>query len=210
MWSFSKAGVGRSAVRPHPATESRLPTAAFRHVTVLCAALLALPLAGCLQPLYAPGGGIGLDASPLAIEMQAIAVDEIPQRLGHYVRNDLIFGLNGTGSQPPPRYRLMVVLRERVQTPILDTVTGRATSATVIVDAEYRLVTLPDEVEVTKGIAFNIASYDRFSNRFSNVRAARDAEIRSARVIAESIRTRIATVLAARLSAVPPPVVSRY
>jgi LPS-assembly lipoprotein len=28
-----------------------------------------------------------------------------------------------------------------VQTPILDTVTGRATSATVIVDAEYRLVT---------------------------------------------------------------------
>lgn len=210
MWSFSKAAVGRSAVRPHPATESRLPTAAFRHVTVLCVALLALPLAGCLQPLYAPGGGIGLDASPLAIEMQAIAVDEIPQRLGHYVRNDLIFGLNGTGSQPPPRYRLMVVLRERVQTPILDTVTGRATSATVIVDAEYRLVTLPDEVEVTKGIAFNIASYDRFSNRFSNVRAARDAEIRSARVIAESIRTRIATVLAARLSAVPPPVVSRY
>ncbi|MGJ0504826.1 MAG: hypothetical protein ACR65X_14010 [Methylocystis sp.] len=210
MWSFSKAAVGRSAVRPHPATESRLPTAAFRHVTVLCAALLALPLAGCLQPLYAPGGGIGLDASPLAIEMQAIAVDEIPQRLGHYVRNDLIFGLNGTGSQPPPRYRLMVVLRERVQTPILDTVTGRATSATVIVDAEYRLVTLPDEVEVTKGIAFNIASYDRFSNRFSNVRAARDSEIRSARVIAESIRTRIATVLAARLSAVPPPVVSRY
>ncbi len=79
----------------------------------------------------------------------------------------------------------MVVLRERVQTPILDTVTGRATSATVIVDAEYRLVTIPDEVEVTKGIAFNVASYDRFSNRFSNVRAARDAEIRNARVIAE-------------------------
>ena len=210
MWSFSKAAVGRSAVGPHPTNEGRLPTAAFRHVTVLCAALLALPLAGCLQPLYAPGGGIGLDSSPLAVEMQAIAVDEIPQRLGHYVRNDLIFGLNGTGSQPPPRYRLMVVLRERVQTPILDTVTGRATSATVIVDAEYRLVTLPDEVEVTKGIAFNIASYDRFSNRFSNVRAARDSEIRSARVIAESIRTRIATVLAARLSAVPPPVVSRY
>jgi LPS-assembly lipoprotein len=210
MWSFSKAAGVRSAVGPHPTTEGRLRTAAFRHVTVLCAALLALPLAGCLQPLYAPGGGIGLDASPLALEMQAIAVDEIPQRLGHYVRNELIFGLNGTGSQPPPRYRLMVVLRERVQTPILDTVTGRATSATVIVDAEYRLVTLPGEVEVTKGIAFNIASYDRFSNRFSNVRAARDAEIRNARVIAESIRTRIATVLAARLSDVPPPVVSRY
>ena len=206
MWSFSKAAVERSGAGPRPATEGRLPTAAFRHVTVLCAALLALPLAGCIQPLYAPAG-MGLDSSPLAAELQAIAVDEIPLQLGHYVRNDLIFGLNGTGSHPPPRYRLMVVLRERVQTPILDTVTGRATSATVIVDAEYRLVTWPENVEVTKGIAFNVASYDRFSNRFSNVRAARDAEIRNARVIAESIRTRIATVLAARLASVPPPVV---
>ena len=208
MWSFSKAAVRKSAVGGRPTADCRPPTAFFRHVTVLCVALIVLPLAGCLQPLYAPVAP-GIDASPLAAELQSIAVDEIPLQLGHYVRNELIFGLNGTGSQPPPRYRLMVVLRERVQTPILDTVTGRATSATVIVDAEYRLITIPDEVELTKGIAFNIASYDRFSNRFSNVRAARDAELRNARVIAESIRTRIATVMAARLSAVPPPVV-RY
>lgn len=205
MWSFSKAADGKSAVGGRPTADCRSPTAFLRHVTVLCMALIALPLAGCLQPLYAPVAP-GIDASPLAAELQSIAADEIPLQLGHYVRNELIFGLNGTGSQPPPRYRLSVVLRERVQTPILDTVTGRATSATVIVDAEYRLITIPGEVEVTKGIAFNIASYDRFSNRFSNVRAARDAEIRDARVIAESIRTRIATVMAARLSSGPPPV----
>ncbi|MGD9544030.1 MAG: LPS assembly lipoprotein LptE [Methylocystis sp.] len=205
MWSFRKAALGRSTGASRSAADRRRPAASFRRAAVLCGTLLALPLAGCLQPLYAPAG-IGFDSSPLAAELQAIAVDEIPQRSGHYVRNDLIFGLNGTGSQPPPRYRLMVVLRERVQTPILDTVTGRATSATVIVDAEYRLVTLPEEVEITKGVAFNVASYDRFSNRFSNVRAARDAEIRNARVIADSIRTRIATVLAARLASGPPPV----
>lgn len=157
----------------------------------------ALPLAGCIEPLYAPSIG-AIDASPLASELQAISVDEIPQRLGHYVRNELIFGFNGTGSSPTPRYRLMVNLRERVQTPILDTVTGRATSATVIVDADYRLVTLPGENEVTKGIATGIASYDRFSNRFANVRAARDAEIRDAKLIADSIRTRVATALATR------------
>jgi len=211
MWSSSKSAVGRwpvgrSALGVRPTANCRLPTALRRRPALLCLALLALPLAGCLQPLYAPAG-FGLDSSPLAAELQAIEVDEIPLRLGHYVRNELIFGLNGTGSHPPPRYRLMVTLRERVQTPILDTVTGRATSATVIVDAEYRLVTVPQEVELTKGIAFNIASYDRFSNRFSNVRAARDAEIRNARVIAESIRTRVATVMAARMGPVPPPVV---
>lgn len=206
MWSSSKAAVGGSAVVGRPTADRRLPTAQSRHVALLCVALLGLPLAGCLQPLYAPAG-VGFDSAPLAAELQSIQVDEIPQRLGHYVRNELIFGLNGTGSQPPPRYRLMVTLRERVQTPILDTVTGRATSATVIVDAEYRLVTVPQEIELTKGVAFNVASYDRFSNRFSNVRAARDAEIRNARVIAESIRTRVATVMAARLSSAPPPVV---
>ncbi len=185
MWSFETA---RRTAKDFLRTRLLLVLASFS---------MAFPLAGCIEPLYGPVGA-GIDASPLATELQAIAVDEIPQRLGHYVRNDLIFAFNGTGSQPTPRYRLMVNLRERVQTPILDTVTGRATSATVIVDADYRLVTLPENVEVTKGVAFGIASYDRFSNRFTNVRAARDAEIRDARVIADSIRTRVATALAAR------------
>lgn len=156
----------------------------------------ALPLAGCIEPMYGATGGF--DSSPLAAELQAIEVDEIPNRMGHYVRNELIFGFNGTGSTVQPRYRLSVNLRERVQTPILDTVTGRATSATVIVVAEYRLVTVPGGAEVLKGVANGVASYDRFSNRFSNVRAARDAEIRDAKVIAELIRTRVSTELATR------------
>jgi LPS-assembly lipoprotein len=176
MWSFD-AGLRRF----------------FGAILALCA---ALPLAGCIEPMY--GGGAGFDSSPLAAELQAISIDEIPGRIGHYVRNELIFGFNGTGSTVAPRYRLTVTLRERVQTPILDTVTGRATSATVIVDADYRLVSLPDNVVVTKGVAFNTASYDRFSSRFANVRAARDAEIRNARVVADSIRTRVSTELAVR------------
>ncbi len=171
----------------------------LRGLRFLCALTVlasALPLAGCIEPLYGVNGG--LDNSPLASELQAIEVDEIPGRIGHYVRNELIYGFNGTGSTVQPRYRLSVTLRERVQTPILDTVTGRATSATVIADADYRLVTWPQNVEVTRGTAFNIVSYDRFSNRFANVRAARDAEIRDAKVIADSIRTRVATEMATR------------
>jgi LPS-assembly lipoprotein len=164
-----------------------------RRVRTALAAALAILLSACtVRPLYGP---LGTDA-PLAAELQAVAVDPIPDRLGHYVRNELIFALNGTGSQVPPRYRLAVALKERVQTPILDTVTGRATSATVIVDAEYRLVSLADEQVLTSGVATGVASYDRFSNRLANVRAARDGEIRDAKVIADQIRTRVATVLA--------------
>jgi LPS-assembly lipoprotein len=164
-----------------------------RSGALLCVAL-ALSLSACngVRPLYGP---IGSDA-PLAAELQAVEVAPIPDRAGHYVRNELIFAFNGTGSQVSPRYRLLVELKERVQTPILDTVTGRATSATVIVDAAYRLITIADEKIITEGVAFGVASYDRFSNRLANVRAARDSEIKDAKVIADQIRTRVATVLA--------------
>ncbi len=161
-----------------------------RLLAAALAGVTALTLAGCIEPLYGPL------ASGVAGELQAIEVAPIPERLGHYVRNELIFGFNGTGSQVTPRYRLSVSLKERVQTPILDTVILRATSAAVIVDAEYSLVSLPDNRQVTKGVAFGVASYDRFSNRLANVRAARDGEIRDATVIADQIRTRVSTTLA--------------
>lgn len=162
-----------------------------RSSALLCAALF---LSACneIRPLYGPIGA----GAPLAAELQAVDVAPIPERAGHYVRNELIFAFNGTGSEVAPRYRLFVELKERVQTPILDTVTGRATSATVIIDADYRLVSIADERVITQGVAFGVASYDRFSNRLANVRAARDSEIRDAKVIADQIRTRVATVLA--------------
>jgi len=152
-------------------------------------------LSGCnVGPMYGP-----LALNPALVgDLQAIDVAPIPDRLGHYVRNELIFDFNGTGATVAPRYRLFVTLKEQVRTPIIDTVTQRATSATAVVDASYRLVSLPDETEIVKGVAENIASYDRFSNRLSNVRAARDAEIRDAKTIADEIRTRISIALAAR------------
>lgn len=167
----------------------------IRRLAAIGALVASLALSGCIvEPLYGPIGA----GAPLAAELEAIAVDPIPDRLGHYVRNELIFGFNGTGSEVSPRYRLAVLLKERVQTPILDTVTTRATSATVIVDAIYRLTSVPDGLEVTKGSALAVASYDRFSNRLANVRAARDSEIRDAKAIAEQIRTRVSIALAER------------
>src|SRR5262249_4373777 len=77
-------------------------------------------ISGCIQPLYgslAAGGDV-------ASELQAIKVDDIPGRTGHYLGNELIFDLNGTGAQVPAKYHLAVTVFETVQTPLLDTVTG--------------------------------------------------------------------------------------
>jgi LPS-assembly lipoprotein len=170
------------------------------------AALAALGLSGCIEPMYGP-----LSSNPgLPAELASIEVAPIPERMGHYVRNELIFDLNGTGAAFAPRYRLDVKLAEQVRTPIVDTVTGRATSASVVTKADYRLVTIPEGALVTEGTAMAVASYDRFSNRLANVRAARDGEIRDARVLADSIRTRLAVALGGPEIAAPiapPPLV---
>ena len=49
--------------------------------------------------------------------------------------------------------------------------------------------------QVTTGAATSVASYDRSQQRFANVRAARDAEIRAATVLADQIRTRLGIAL---------------
>ncbi|MCW2284173.1 LPS-assembly lipoprotein [Rhodoblastus acidophilus] len=154
----------------------------------------ALLVGGCVQPLYmtaAPGGGAVGD------ELQLIKVEPIPDRLGHYVTNELISQLNGTGSSPTPKYRLVVTLTERMSTPIINTFTGQAEAAAIAVDAKYQLFPVAGgDKPLVSGSVTEAVSYDRTSQRLSNVRAARDAEIRNARTIAEQIRTRIAAALA--------------
>jgi LPS-assembly lipoprotein len=155
--------------------------------------VLASALGGCLTPMY---GGVAGGA--LVDEMRAIKVEPIPERLGHYVGNELIFLLNGTGEQYPAKYKLVVNLRQRIQSPVIDSVSGRATSGTVLVDADYSLVPIAGGSPVAQGVAFAAATYDRSSQRFANLRAARDGEIRDAKAIAEQIKTRLAIDLSRR------------
>jgi LPS-assembly lipoprotein len=156
---------------------------------------MALGLAGCIQPLYGPTPG----GSSVASEMQAVKIEPIPERLGHYVENELIFAFNGTGSSPPPKYRLIVTLRERMTTPVINTFTGHAEAGDVNVDAQYKLLAINgDGQPITAGNVTQFVVYDRSTQRLSNVRAARDAEIRNAKVLADQIRTRIAAFLATR------------
>ena len=156
-------------------------------------AALAVVLGGCIQPLYGTlGPGV------LESELQAIKIEPIPDRLGHYVEKELAFAFNGTGTEVPAKYRLVVKLKQKVQAPVVDTVTSRATAATVVGDVSFELYALGKSEPIMQGVAFNVAGYDRFSQRISNVRAARDAEIRDAKTIAEQIRTQIAARMATR------------
>jgi len=159
---------------------------------VIAALAVVTSLGACFQPLYGPTAS---GNSTVQAEMQAVVVDPIPERLRHYLGNELIFAFNGSGTPGPAKYRLIVTPRERVQTPLINTVTGQASAATVFVDADFRLEPAAGGDPIVKGTAYSSATYDRTSNRYANVRAARDAEIRNARVLADQIRTRVAAAL---------------
>lgn len=160
------------------------------------ALLVAGGLCGCFQPLYGEAAHPGLVA-----DLRAIEVAPIANRVGHYLGEDLIADLNGTGqTASPPKYRLTVTVSLGTQTPTVNSEINAATSATVTGDATYALTKVDGGAEVLKGTANAAAAYDRTTQRYSDLRAARDAEIRIARALSSEIALRLASALAAKSS----------
>ncbi|WP_293865299.1 LPS assembly lipoprotein LptE [uncultured Alsobacter sp.] len=161
------------------------------------ASTLPLVLGGCLRPLY----GTAADGSNVVADMSGIIVDDLPDRLGHYLVQEVRYALDGSGNETTsPRYRLTMSATETVQSAIVNTSTGRATAATLYVKVTYTLKSLPGDAPIHAGTATMTASYDRGPQRFASVRAARDAEIRIAKTLADQIRTRLAAYFATRRS----------
>jgi LPS-assembly lipoprotein len=166
----------------------------------LVVAALSLGLSGCFQPLYGVNSATASVASDLAAIDVAPVGDRIGQeRIGHYLRQETQFELSGGVAQAQTRYRLEMSVNQRVDSAIVNTDTGRADAATIITEVTYTLKSLADDKVVTSGKAVASASYDRNPQRFATLRAARDAEIRLARQLAEQIRIRLASTLASRV-----------
>ena len=162
-------------------------------------AVLTLGLSACFRPLYGPtASGESMAALLAAIQVDDVTTSQGQERLGHYLRSELIFDLDGSGQPAPKRYRLKMQGSEVVQTPIVSTQTGRAEAGTLVGTIRYSLETLDGGKVITDGVATSTATYDRSVQRFASQRAARDAEIRLAKVLAEQIKTRIASILVAR------------
>ena len=168
-----------------------------RAARVALVSALALNLSACFRPLYGPTAS----GEPMAALLAAVQVDDVlmaqgQERLGHYLRSELIFDLDGSGQAAvPKRYRLKMQGSEQVQTPIVSSTTARAEAGTIVGTVKFSLESLDGRRVLTEGVATGTATYDRSIQRFASLRAARDAEIRLAKVLAEQIKTRIASVL---------------
>lgn len=161
--------------------------------------LVAGAVSACFRPLYGPTAtGEPLKNVFAAIEVRPVATAFNKEHIGHHLRSELIFGLDGSGTPSPKRYKLSIVVRDSLSSPIVDSATGRALAATLNADADYTLTNLDGSQTIAKGTASASATYERSAQRFAGVRAAREAEIRAAKLLAEQIRTRLATALHSR------------
>jgi LPS-assembly lipoprotein len=175
----------------------------MRPIRLLAALALAGLTAGCFQPLYADRstGGPGLDNRLAAVKVAPIDTPNGTPlaRVGVEVRNDLIYDLTGGGGETASTHRLTIRLTSRNLQVIVDINSGRPDVQNYGIDARYELTDLSTGKVVVKGTTFARVSYNipGEEQRFAGLRGLRDAENRAAKVIADSIHSRLASYFVA-------------
>ncbi len=155
--------------------------------------------AACFQPTYATrtfDGGPGVGASLAQVSLEPIeAANGSPEsRIAVEVQNALDFELHG-GSATSPTHRLKIKMTTNRSSIITDATTGRVLAEITGIDATFVLTELATGKTVLTSRTFSKVSsdYPGQQQRFARVRARLDAEDRAAKVLAENIRTRLAS-----------------
>jgi LPS-assembly lipoprotein len=170
------------------------------------AAIFALAglTAGCFQPLYGDSsltGGSGIADKLSSVEVAPIDAPNGTRlsRLSVVVRDGLLFGLTGGGPSASPAYKLDVRLSSKQTQVIVDITTARPDVLNYGIDATYTLTEISNGKKVASGQAFSRVSYNipGQQQRFAGERGLRDAEDRAAKVLADSIRARLASYFVA-------------
>jgi LPS-assembly lipoprotein len=161
---------------------------------------VAALLGGCFQPMY---GQLSPTAGPSVREVLSsvrVTTIEAPkgtteERLAVELRNELLFGFTGGSGSNSPTHELTVRLTSRTAKIIVDPISARPELENFGLDASYRLTEVATGKTVVTDTTFARVSYDvpGQQQRFARLRGLRDAETRAAKVIADSIKTRLAS-----------------
>ena len=205
-WHDRQTGLSRLSLRGQASERAvvRRPSPAplgKRRVLRAAAALAITALAGgCFQPLYgeqSPMGGPVLRDQLSAVDIMQI---EAPKgsdeaRLAVEIRNALMFDFSGGGSAAPPTHRLKIAISSTRASIIVDVHTSRPDIENYGINASYSLTEIATAKVVVTGQTFARVSYDipGQAQRFARLRGLRDAETRAAKVIADNVRSRLAS-----------------
>ena len=170
------------------------------------AAVIALGAlnAACFQPLYASRSVAG--GAPLGTQLAQVEVEHVDapngtpeSRIAVELQNALDFEMNGGGGMISPTHRLKVRMSLGRSSIITDITTGRVEAEITGIDSTFTLTELATGKTVMTGRTFARVSsdYPGQQQRFARVRARIDAETRAAKVVAENVRTRVASFFVA-------------
>jgi LPS-assembly lipoprotein len=186
MWSF----------KGHPRHRLALRLAA--------AMAIAGAVGGCFQPLYAdksPTGGPGMRDMLASVEIPPITAPQGQSlsRIAVEMQNELRFGLTGGSGGAPPTHRLTIRLTQSTTAVIIDRNTGRAEFANYGLTASYVLIEIATSKQVMSAESTTRVTFDApgQEQRFAAARGLKDAESRAAKVIADQIKTRLASYFVA-------------
>ena len=155
--------------------------------------------AACFQPLYASKSVTGEKSVGQALAQ--VQLERVPapngtpeSRVAVEIQNDLESEMNG-GNLISPTHKLAVRFNTSRGSVITDVATGRVEAEITGIDASFTLTDLATGKAVMTGRTFSRVSsdYPGQQQRFARTRARLDAEDRAAKVIAENIRTRVAS-----------------
>lgn len=161
---------------------------------------VAALVGGCFQPMYgqlSPTAGPGVRDVLSAVRVTAIRAPSgtTEERLAVELRNELLFGFTGGAGSTSPTHELTVRLTSQRASVIVDLTSARPDLENFGLDASYTLAEIATGKTVVTGTTFARVSYDipGQAQRFARVRSLRDAETRAAKVIADHIKSRLAS-----------------
>lgn len=126
----------------------------------------------------------------ISAEISQIKIEQIQQRFGQVVRNELLDSLTPRGAPKKPKYRLFVDLQDKqiTQQALRSDIT--ATRERVRYKVLYRLKNDKNEVLV-EGDSIAYVSYDILANPYSTTMAKKKTEKDAAKIIANDISLRL-------------------
>jgi LPS-assembly lipoprotein len=205
-WHDRYAGLSRLPLRRRASERaiarrpSPVPPGKRRVLRAAAALAIAALAGGCFQPLYgeqSPMGGPVLRDQLSAVDIMQI---EAPKgsdeaRIAVEIRNALLFDFSGGGSAAPPTHRLKIAISSTRASIIVDVHTSRPDIENYGINASYSLTEIATAKVVVTGQTFARVSYDipGQAQRFARLRGLRDAENRAAKVIADNVRSRLAS-----------------
>lgn len=161
-----------------------------RLFAVVGTGLLGASLAGCgFHPLYADHGANGLDPA-----LASVQVDQIRDRLGQVLTNQLRDGFNPTGTGTPARYRLEVALASTQYDTALRS-DGTASHTSIRISADYVLRSLADNKPALTGKVRSDNGLDVLDNQYANTIGVQTEELRAVRDVGDQIHEKIAIYL---------------